>query len=208
MTPTLYHCAGARSFRVLWTLEELGLPYELRVLPFPPRVHEKAIFTVNPAGTVPVFVDGGLVMTESVAICAYLAGRHPAQGLTVRPDDPEYGPYLEWLFHGEATLTYPVTVALRYGKLEFPARRLQQAVEDYGKLFVSRLKALSAVLADGRTYLCGGRFTIADVSVGYALMLAEIAGLGAYLPDEVRAYREGLLGRPACARAKDAERRG
>jgi len=61
----LYHCVSARSFRVLWMLEELGLAYELRMLAFPPRVHHKDFLALNPRGTVPLFVDGAVRMTES-----------------------------------------------------------------------------------------------------------------------------------------------
>lgn len=205
MVAILYHCVGARSLRPLWTLEELGLRYELRVLPFPPRLHDKSIFSVNPTGTVPVFVDGDLRMTESVAICAYLAARFDPGGLTVRPDEPAYGAYLEWSFYGEASLTYPITVAFRYSRLEFPARRLPQAVEDYRRVFLSRLQPVIAAL-DGRRFLCADRFTVADVSVGYALMLAKIAGLDADLPDAVRAYRAMLEERPAFQRARATEK--
>ena len=61
----LYHCANARSLRPLWALEELGLDYELELLPFPPRVFKKAYLAINPLGTIPFFVDGDATMTES-----------------------------------------------------------------------------------------------------------------------------------------------
>jgi glutathione S-transferase len=57
---TLHHCVSARSFRPLWLLEELGLPYTLRMLPFPPRVHARHFLADNPLGTVPLFVDGAV----------------------------------------------------------------------------------------------------------------------------------------------------
>jgi glutathione S-transferase len=66
---TLYHCHDARSFRPLWTLEEMGLSYELKMLPFPPRAAVPDYLTVNPLGTVPTFFDGNMRMTESAAIC-------------------------------------------------------------------------------------------------------------------------------------------
>ena len=69
---TLYHCARARSFRPLWTLEELGLPYELKMLPFPPRVFAKEYLGINPLGTIPLMLDGEIRMTESAAIAQYL----------------------------------------------------------------------------------------------------------------------------------------
>ena len=73
---TLYHCAGARSFRALWALEELGLRYELKMLPFPPRVRAPGYLAINPLGTIPFLIDGETRMTESAAICHYLAMRH------------------------------------------------------------------------------------------------------------------------------------
>ncbi len=68
----LYHCADARSLRPLWTLEEMGLDYELENMVFPPRVTVPGYLDLNPLGTVPTFVDGDLVMTESSGICHYL----------------------------------------------------------------------------------------------------------------------------------------
>jgi glutathione S-transferase len=66
---TLYHCMSARSFRPLWMLEELGLPYQLAMLPFPPRGLARSYLDVNPLGTIPLIVDGNTRMTESAAIC-------------------------------------------------------------------------------------------------------------------------------------------
>ena len=65
----LWHCPDARSFRPLWALEELGLPYELRMLPFPPRAHARSYLELNPLGTVPLFIDGATRLTESAGIC-------------------------------------------------------------------------------------------------------------------------------------------
>ena len=69
---TLYHCDAARSFRPLWMLEELGLPYELKMLPFPPRVFAKDYLALNPLGTIPFMIDGETKMTELTGICHYL----------------------------------------------------------------------------------------------------------------------------------------
>ena len=69
---TLYHCDGARSFRPLWMLEEMGLAYELKMLPFPPRVFAKDYLALNPLGTIPYLIDGETRMTESSGICHYL----------------------------------------------------------------------------------------------------------------------------------------
>ena len=75
---TLYHCHAARSFRPLWMLEELGLPYDLKMLPFPPRVFAKEYLALNPLGTIPLLIDGDTRMTEfpeSVTISAPATGR-------------------------------------------------------------------------------------------------------------------------------------
>ncbi|MFZ3128930.1 MAG: glutathione S-transferase N-terminal domain-containing protein, partial [Rhodoferax sp.] len=104
---TLYHCVSARSFRPLWTLEELGLPYQLKMLPFPPRALAREILQENPMGTVPLLVEGATRMTESAAMCQYLATRHGTAGLDVAVDDPAFGAYLNWLHMSDATLTFP-----------------------------------------------------------------------------------------------------
>jgi glutathione S-transferase len=70
---TLWHCADARSFRPLWALEELGLPYDLKMLPFPPRFLAREYLAENPLGTIPLLVDGETRMTESAAIVQYLS---------------------------------------------------------------------------------------------------------------------------------------
>ena len=61
----LYHCMTARSFRPLWTLEELGLPYQLHMLPFPPRVLLRSYLEINPLGTIPLMIDGDTRMTPA-----------------------------------------------------------------------------------------------------------------------------------------------
>ncbi|WP_370204869.1 glutathione S-transferase family protein, partial [Pararhodobacter marinus] len=176
----LWHSKDSRSLRALWTLEELGLDYRLHVLPFPPRLHDPDFTQINPLGTVPYFTDGDTRMTESAAIVHYLTQRHGAGTLAVAPEDPDYGDWLNWMYHADATLTFPQTLVLRYGRFEPVERRQQQVVEDYTQWFFSRLKLVNARL-DGAEYLCAGRFTAADIAVGYALYLADVIGLGAHL---------------------------
>jgi len=118
VTIQLYHCKGARSLRAAWTLEEMGLDYELHVLPFPPRVFAKEYKQLNPLGTVPFLVDGDVRMTESSGIAKYLVDRYGPTPLAVGVADPEYGAYLNWLFYSDATLTFPQTLFLRYSRLE------------------------------------------------------------------------------------------
>ncbi len=196
----LYHCISARSFRPLWTLEEMGLDYELVMLPFPPRVFSKEYLSINPLGTIPTFFDGEMRMTESAGICHYLATKHGPSPLAVDMSEADYGVWLNWQYFSDATLTFPQTIFLRYSKLEPEERRLPQAAEDYRKWFLGRLRIVESTLAD-RQYLAGGRFTTADISVGYGLMLAEILGLGGDFGPNVAAYWARLKERDGYRRA-------
>ena len=201
---SLYHCVAARSFRPLWALEELSLNYELKMLAFPPRVIDKNYLQLNPLGTVPLLCDGDVRMTESVAICHYLGARYGPSPLIVDVEEPDYGAFLNWLHFGEATLTFPQTIVLRYERLEAPERRLPQAVADYRRWFLGRLRTLESLLA-GREGICAGRFTMADISVGYALLLAEYLGLEPEFPPSVRYYWQQLKQRDGYGRARAAE---
>ncbi|HZZ35430.1 MAG TPA: glutathione S-transferase [Caulobacteraceae bacterium] len=200
---TLYHCFSARSFRPLWALEALGLEYELKMLPFPPRALQREYLQVNPLGTIPCFLEGDLKMTESAAITQYLADRHGRGTLGVAPEDPAYGAYLNWLHFGEATLTFPQTLVLRYRRLEPPERRATQAADDYAKWFLARTRAVLPALERG--FVCAGRFTAADISVGYAFMLANQIGLGDELPDAAKRYWAGLQEQPSFGKAMAAQ---
>ena len=193
---TLHHCVSARSFRPLWMLEEIGIPYELKMLPFPPRVLARSYLDINPLGTIPALFDGPMRMTESAAICQYLAARFSANHLDVGPSEPDFGPYLNYLHFGEATLTFPQTLVLRYAHFEQGDRRQPQVADDYGKWFLARLRTLEPLLAK-QDYLCAQRFTAADVSVGYALLLAEHLGLSERFTPSVSAYWQRLQSRPA-----------
>lgn len=203
---TLYHCFAARSFRPLWMLEELGLSYELKMLPFPPRVLARDYLAVNPLGTVPFMIDGDTRMTESAAICHYLGTRHGPTPLVVGPDEPAYGAFLNWMYFSDATLTFPQTLVLRYSRLEPDERRQPQVVEDYTRWFLGRLRAVDAAVSNSET-LCADRFTAADISVGYALMLAARIGLDAQFPPAIAAYWKRLQARDGFRRAIDAQTR-
>lgn len=200
----LYHCMSARSFRPLWILEELGLTYELVVMPFPPRVACRSYLEENPLGTIPLLVDGTTRMTESAAICEYLVARYASAALQVRPEAQDFGAYLNYLHFGEATLTFPQTLVLRYTHFEPPERRQLSVAEDYAKWFLARLRTLEPLLSQ-QTYLCEGRFTAADVSVGYALMLAQYLGLASRFTPAVAAYWERLQQRPSYGKALQAQ---
>ena len=196
----LYHCVNARSFRPLWALEEMGLDYELVTLPFPPRVFKKDYLAINPLGTIPFLIDGDTRMTESSGICHYLAVRHGPTPLAVAPHEADYGAWLNWLYFSDATLTFPQTLVLRYSKLEPPERRSPQVAEDYRKWFFGRLRLVEAA-AQKSDYLAGGRFTMADIAVGYGLMLAQMLGLSQDFGPGAAAYWGRLNTRDGYQRA-------
>lgn len=192
----LWHCYNARSLRPLWALEEMGLDYELEMLPFPPRFLKKDYLGINVLGTVPFFTDGETEMTESTGICHYLVERYAQYDFGLKSDHAEYGDYLNWLYHSDATLTFPQTIFFRYTMLEPEERRLPQAAEDYRKWFIARLRRLDAHILN-REYLCDNRFTIADIAVGFALYLGEILKLDADYTPQVKDYLARLKERPA-----------
>src|SRR4051812_28277164 len=199
-----YLCPRARWFRPLWALEELGLSYELKMLPFPPRVYAKDYLGINPLGTIPLMLDGATRMTESAAIAQYLVTRYGPTPLAVDVDEPDYGAFLNWLHFGEATLTFPQTLVLRYSQLEPQERRNPQVVEDYSRWFLGRLRIIETITSTS-DYICGGRFTAADISVGYALMLAERLELAPQFGPAVAAYWARLQQRDGFRRARQAE---
>ena len=185
MTPTLYHCSGARSVRPLWTLLEMGLEHKLITLQFPPRVHNKEFKEINPLGTVPCLIDGSLNMTESAGICQYLADRYGPTDLAVGRDDADYGVYLNWLHRSDATLTFPQTIYFRYTQLE-----------DYKIWFLARLRSVESALED-RQYLCAGRFTLADIVIAYCLFFARRLGIEEAFTPNIQRWYDLVTDRPA-----------
>jgi glutathione S-transferase len=177
----------------------MGLDYELEILPFPPRIFQRDYLSVNRLGTVPYFVDGDTAMTESCAICQYLVDRYRQYDFGLPPEHPEYGAYLNWLHHADATLTFPQTITMRYRVLE-PTPEKQAVADDYGKWYLARLRMLDEHL-ETHDYLVDGRFTIADIAVGYALHLGVSLKFAEGYAPQTSAYLERLVQRPAFQRA-------
>jgi glutathione S-transferase len=198
----LYHCTRARSMRPLWTLEEMGIDYELTVMPFPPRYLHKEFLAVNPLGTVPALTDGDLTMTESAGICQYLVDKYGPTELAVGQDEPDYGDYLNWLHRCDATLTFPQTLVLRYTRLEPEEKRNPQVAGDYRKWFAHRYRSVERALED-REYLCAGRFTIADICILYCLVLAQSLDIDEVFTPNVQRWWDLVTKRPAYKKAFD-----
>ena len=196
----LYHCKGARSLRAVWMLEELGLDYELTVLPFPPRMFQKEYLGINPLGTIPWLVDGEARLSESSAICQYLGETYGPTDLIVKPGEKDYAAYLNWMFFSDATATFPQTLVLRYTQLEPEERRVPQVAEDYRKWFLGRMRFVDLGL-EGRDYLAAGRFTAADITVGYAVYLARRLNIEQELSPRVLEWFARITARDAFKRA-------
>ena len=200
--PILYHCRDARSLRCLWAAEEAGVDIDLHILPFPPRAFAPEYKEVNPLKTVPGWTENGVLLTESAAICERIAQGTP---LEVMPDEADYWPYRNWLHRSDATLTFPLAIMIRYTRVEPPERRLAQAVEDYKAFFAGRARSIETALADGREWLCAGRFTIADICVGYAAFLARTLNAEDALGEATVAWLDRCVARPAFGRARERQ---
>lgn len=198
----LWHCYNTRSLRVLWALEEMQLKYNLHSLSFPPRFLDKAYLEINPLGTVPFLKDGDTTLTESSAMLLYLAERYRQTDLSIPSSHPAYGNYLNWLFSSDATLTFPQTLVLRYSQFESAERQQPQVVKDYAIWYLARLKRLNTHL-ESNNYLVDNKFTIADISVGYALYLGELLGLAKQYQPQTLAYLQKLKNRASFIAIKD-----
>lgn len=206
---TIYHVPHSRSLRVVWLMEELGEDYRLETMsiPLPDSFRE-----INPLGSVPAIDDsddaeGGIRMFESLAILQYITGRRlvagdeKAAGLTVgpRPSPELYAEHLQFLHFGEADLATPLGTIFRTRILT--DEQTNATIADQLAQLARRLAFLDGHLADGREWVTGDTFTIADISVGYAFDLAEFTKAECELPGHVAAYWARLRGRPAFQRA-------
>jgi len=208
MSITLYHCRDARSLRPLWTLEELGVDYDLVKMEFPPRFTYDGYLDINPLGTVPTMIIGRdqnkVTLTESVAMVQYLADIFGPTDFALAPSHNDYPLYLNWLHRSDATLTFPQTLILRYAIFEKPERQQPQVVADYTQWFFSRLRSIEAALED-RDYLVADSFTIADICVGFALFFAVKLKLDGKFGPRTRAYYTRLTARDGFKRALEKQ---
>ena len=201
---TVYSAPNTRAIRVIWVLEEIGAKAEIKSMPYPPRQHAPDYFAVNPTGMVPLLIDGEVRLSESMAICDYLATKHGSP-LVVPPNDPERPQFLQWLWYGESTLMTPLS------RLNI-VHQVERQVEGKGGPEVDaliagardhvakRLEMLEQRL-EGRDFLVAGRLTLADISVSYPLHLVGMLGLDNLLGPRCVAYHERLRARPAHQRA-------
>jgi glutathione S-transferase len=191
-----------RGFRVVWLLEEMGLPYRLRPVDLLAGVENDPEFlAVNPAGFIPALQDGGVTMVESIAIMEYLMARHGPTPLAPDPRDPTFPAYQQFLHLGEAGLAASICFVSGARHLAPEAERQNWSARQALEVFETRLGLVTRQL--GRSpYLAGEAFTAADISVTYALELAERSGSFS-LGEAERAYVARTSARDAYQRAME-----
>ncbi|WP_346897663.1 glutathione S-transferase family protein [uncultured Roseibium sp.] len=197
----LYTNPMSRGRIVRWMLEELGQPYETRVLEYGPQMKSPDYLAINPMGKVPAVRHGDTVVTEAAACCTYLAAAFPEAGLAPAPGTPESAAYFRWMFFaagpGEAAITNT-----SFG-FELPDDPQARGRSGYGSLDLVA-DAFAAMLSDGREYVTGGAFSAADVYVGSQILWGRMLGA---LPDRpgFADYAGRLTARPAAVRAREID---
>jgi glutathione S-transferase len=198
----VYHASMTRSVRVLWLLEELGLPYEVVVLDFMAGDLQKpAYLAKNPLGRVPALEDGDVLMYESGAIVEWLCERYDAAHLLApAPGTPARARFLQWLHWAEATAMPPVSDFFAHSMIRPEAERIPQVVADAVVKVAQWLAVLERHLL-GKDFLLGSDFSAADVMMGYTVGGAKFTGqLDERFPN-VAAYLGRLMARPAYQKA-------
>jgi len=191
-----------RGFRVVWLLEEMGLAYKLRPVDLLAGVEEDAEFlAINPAGFIPAIQDGDVTMVESIAIMEYLMARYGPTPLAPDPLDSAFPPYQQFLHLGEAGLAASIYFVVVSRHLAPEAERQNWGARKALEVFESRLGLVTRQLARS-TYLAGDTFTAADISVTYALELAQRSG-GFALGKREKAYVARTSGREGYKRAME-----
>ncbi len=197
---TLYHASPSRSSTTLWMLEELGEPYDIKLLKLSEGDQQKPDYlAVNPMGKVPALKHNGTVITEVAAICTYLADAFPQKKLNVPVGDPRRGPYLKWLFFGPSC--FEPAVIDRAAPRKEEARR---AMLGYGE-FQTTMDVIAKAVEKG-PWILGDQFTAADVVIGAGVRWGTMFKLVPERP-EFTAYSERRAARAAAQRAeaKDTE---
>jgi len=209
----VHHLTNSRSQRVVWLLEELGLPYEIRhydrdpnTLRAPPSLRE-----VHPLGKSPVITDGTLTLAESGAIIEYLVDNHGGARLAPPLGTPERVRYVYWLHYAEGSAMPLLLAKLIFDRIErvkmpFFVRPIAQLIARRGKSsfvepqIAQHLDYLEAELARS-PWFAGTEFSAADIQMSYPIEAAAArAGLDAGRPNLV-AFLDRIHARPAYRRA-------
>jgi glutathione S-transferase len=197
----VYHAPPTRSMRVVWALEELGVPYEVERIKFDRALLKAPEWrAISPAGKLPVIFDDGERMLESVAIIHYLSEKHAEGKLARRPRDRDYGAFLQWLHYGEAGMGGYGSMLIGQTRILPPEHRIEaMKVWAIGECRNSCSLIESAL--DGKDHILG-EFSLADISLGYMLHLIRLSGeSGDIFGMRTKAYYDRLIERPAWKKA-------
>ncbi len=198
----VHHLNDSRSQRILWALEELGLPYEIRRYERDPqtRLAPPQLKAVNPLGKSPVITDGTHKVIESGAIIDYLVRRHGHGRLQPDPASTAYDAYVQWLHYAEGSAMLPLMLHLYASRLGDAAAPLVPRIEaELG----NHLGYVDTAL-QGRAFLVGDTLTGADIQMSFVAELAGVFGKRAAYP-AMEAWIRHLHARPAY---QEAVRRG
>jgi glutathione S-transferase len=192
-----------RGFRVVWLLEEMGLAYRLRPVDLLAGVEKDTEFlAINPAGFIPAIRDGDITMVESIAIMEYLMARNGPTSLAPDPRDSSFPTYQQFLHLGEAGLAASIYFVVGARHFAPESDRKNWSAGQALRVFESRLTLVTQQLAH-TPYVAGDTFTAADISVTYALELAQTCG-GVTFGDVEQSYMARMSAREGYKRAMDA----
>jgi glutathione S-transferase len=194
----VYHAPLTRSFRILWLLEELGLPYTIVPVAFTPPV---TVFSqATPSGKLPVIEDGDLTVSESGAILEYVLERYGNGRLAPPVGAPLRATFLQWVHFSEATAFPPLGEIARHTLFKPEAERIPAVVADARERAGVTLDMVERALS-GRDYLLGRDFSAADVMMGYTVLAAASLGVLDQRHPNLTAYLQRLQTRPAFQKA-------
>lgn len=203
---TVFGGQTSRSLRVVWLLEEMGLPYRVRQVDMLAETPDAAFLAVNPAYYIPAIQDGDVTMVESIAIMEYLMARYGPTPLAPAPDDPAFPAYQQFLHLGEAGLATLMMLPVVSAFLAPEGERDNWGARQSRFWVEKRLDLVRARLARA-PFLAGETFTAADISVTYALNLGGRHG-GFALGEVEQAYLARTTGREAYGRALETSMAG
>lgn len=190
----LYGFAGTRSQRALWGLKEVDADFEFVSVNLLEGEHKRPEFLrINPAGKVPVLVDGDQVIPESAAIVLYLADKYPEKGL-MPVDLRERAQAYRWTLFAVTELEQPLWRITRHTLLYPPEKRSTADIELAREDFKTMATILEKHL-DGRDFIVGNKLSVADCVTVYLIDWANELNLVDTFP-QLRAYLERLYARP------------
>jgi len=188
---TLHHLENSRSHRILWLLEELGVPYEVRHYKRDPKTSlaPPELLAVHPLGKSPVVTDGDLTLAESGAIIEYLVERYGGGALIPPPGSPERVRYTYWLYFAEGTAMPPLLMKLVFNRIErgpmpFFAKPIARGISKKvkgGFIDPNLQRIVDHMEAElGRDgWFAGNAFSAADIQMSFPVEAAAVrAGAG------------------------------